>query len=64
MSNSGCSYRRFAKNQANRKIRRKKEEKIPDNMTYKKYYERWNICDYSGYWNEKWSTPLWKARMK
>lgn len=46
LKGSGSKYVTFAKNQANRRIRRMKGE-IPDGNSYRKIYDSWNICDYS-----------------
>ena len=42
------------KNLANRKIRRMKNEDIPDGNAYKKYSDSWSISDYKFYnsWEE------------
>lgn len=62
-TNSGSAYRRFAKNQANRRARKIKE--IPDGKFFKKLYSSWDICDFKYFCTEEspwW--PYWKARMK
>ena len=41
----GSKRKQFNKNQANRVIRRTTEE-IADGKSYRKFYERWDICDY------------------
>ena len=42
----GCpSYRRFAKRQANKKIRR--EAYVADGKAYRKHFESWDIHDYA-----------------
>lgn len=43
----GSARRQYNKNQANRAIRQ--TEDVPDGMLYKKFYERWDICDYRFY---------------
>lgn len=40
-----CDSNPWAKNQANQRVRRFKGE-LPDGCSYKKLYERWNICDH------------------
>ena len=40
----GSKWKRFAKNQANRRIRHTKD--VPDHKLYKKFYSQWDICDY------------------
>ena len=40
-----CKKNKFAKNQANRKIRRNKDE-LYQNREFRKVYDSWDICDY------------------
>lgn len=40
-----CKKNKFAKNQANRKIRRNKDE-LYQNKEFRKVYDSWAICDY------------------
>jgi hypothetical protein len=76
-TNSGSKYRKFAKNYANRRIRRSAE--AYDGGWCKKFNERWNICDFKWWWDpnprvrfnyrtgefESYDDgPEWKARMK
>jgi hypothetical protein len=76
-TNSGSYYRRFAKNYANRQIRRSAE--AYDGSWSKKFTERWTICDFKCRWTPEqrvrmnyktgelyWDDdgPEWKARMK
>jgi hypothetical protein len=62
-TNSGSSFRKFAKNQANRRIRKTKE--MPDGKFFKKLYSSWDICDYKCFWTgESLWWPYWRARMK
>jgi len=71
----GSSYKKFAKREANRVIRRAKD--IPNGKIYRKYFDSWNICDCKNRWNpwpwvSCWSgelkvhepIPEWKARRK
>jgi hypothetical protein len=48
----GSKNRRFYKNFANRIIRRSKEE-IPDGKIYRKFIDRYSICDYIIWYNPK-----------
>jgi hypothetical protein len=48
---SGSSYRSYAKNQANRKIRRTSD--VPDGKVYRKFFETWNINDWVFRWDPK-----------
>lgn len=43
-TNSGSNGRRFAKREANAKVRNTPD--IPDGCTYRKVYCSYNICDY------------------
>lgn len=59
----------FNKNQANRRVRRYKRD-LQSGGTYKKLYEKWNICDYRyliftplSVWVEHFG-PLWRMQMK
>jgi len=40
----GSKYKQYAKNQANRLIRRTKD--VPDGKAYRRFYNPYNICDY------------------
>lgn len=40
----GSSWKKYAKNQANRKVRKAKD--LPNGSSYKKVFESWDICDY------------------
>ena len=40
----GSKYKRFAKNYANRRIRKFKD--VPDHTAYKKFSDQWDICDW------------------
>lgn len=40
----GSKWKPYAKNQANRLIRRNKD--VPNGKTYRKFYNPWNICDW------------------
>lgn len=65
VSCTGRRYRAYAKNQANRKIRRYLEE-ISDGKSYRKVYESWDITDFSSRWYPEYK-DFWsqfKARMK
>ena len=68
--------KRIAKNYANRRIRRKREE-IPDGKAYRKFTDTWDICDFRHQYDpnpyvysffgklvESEPEPLWKARRK
>jgi hypothetical protein len=74
---NGSPYKRWAKQQANRAVRRTKD--VPDGKTYRKLYDPWKIVDYRSKWDPwprytiDWRTgeivvvdpiPGWKARMK
>ena len=74
---NGSPYKRFAKQQANRKVRHTKE--VPNGKVYRKLYDSWNIVDHRSEWNPhptyrtNWRTgeiervepiPGWKAKMK
>jgi hypothetical protein len=43
----GPNYRRFQKNQANRKVRRSSD--IPDGKAYRRFFNPWDIYDYVSY---------------
>jgi hypothetical protein len=43
----GETYRRYQKNQANRKVRRSKD--VPNGKVYRKFFEPWDIYDYVSY---------------
>jgi len=72
----GTRRKRYAKNLANRYIRRTKD--IPNGNAYRKYYDSWDICDYRFRWDPYphircWKfgeavvvepIPEWKARRK
>jgi hypothetical protein len=73
---SGSSYRKFAKREANRRVRRTLD--VADGKSYRRIYDPWNIND----WVYRWSSepyyyfdrngdmkksnpePEWRARMK
>ena len=64
---------RFAKNQANRFIRRTAGD-IPDGKAYRKFYESWNISDFWSRYDPRprqryglvmiEPDPVWRWRMK
>lgn len=58
----GGSHKRYAKRQANKKVRRYKGP-IPDGSSYKKIYNSWNISDYI---SRKWAfrDPEWWSHDK
>jgi len=73
----GTRHRRWAKNRANRKVRKTGE--VPNGKAYRKFYNPWNIQDWSSRWDPwpsvitNWRTglleisepmPEWKARRK
>lgn len=60
LTNSGSGYRKFAKAQANRQVRRSND--VPDGKKYRRYYDSWDICDFKTC--RLGSEPVWKARMK
>ena len=75
--NYGSSYKKWAKRQASRKIR--KSQDVPNGKAHKKFYDSWNICDYKNRYDPwpsiyfNWITgeqeiiepiPEWKARRK
>lgn len=70
--NYGSSYKKFAKRQANKRIR--KSESVPDGKAYRKFFESWDICDYkihysqNFFYNEvedsEYSPEIWKYRNK
>ena len=43
------SWRKYAKTQANQKVRRTKN--IPNGRAYKKVYCSWEICDWKSWWS-------------
>jgi hypothetical protein len=40
----GGTWKRYAKRQANKRVRRLKE--LWDGMIYKRFYSSWDICDF------------------
>jgi hypothetical protein len=57
----GSKYRKWAKRQANKRIR--KTENVQDGRWFRKLYDSWNICDYkyhyeNGY-NRRGSDVTW-----
>ena len=74
---NGSPYKRWAKQQANRKVRRTKN--VPDGKAYRKLWDSWNIVDHRSRrdpwprYTTDWRTrqivvidpiPEWKARRK
>jgi hypothetical protein len=57
----GTNRKRYAKNQANRAVRR--SEDVPNGKAYRKFYNPWDISDYR--WMEKQGSKWYeKAKRK
>lgn len=48
--NYGSKYKKWAKKQANKRVRKTKE--IQSGRWFRKIYEPWDICDYKIHYNE------------
>lgn len=61
---SGNSYRKWAKRQANKKVR--KTKKVANGKQYRKVFETWDINDYVCHWDSSMKNfwPKYKAKMK
>lgn len=59
--NYGSPYKKWAKRQANKRVRKTKE--IQDGQWYRKVYDSWNICDYKihhgGGYNRRRADATW-----
>lgn len=70
--NYGSPYKKFAKRQANKKIRKSKN--VPNGKAYRKFFESWDICDYKIHYspdffykdaeNLEYFPEIWKYRNK
>ncbi len=62
----GSIHKQFAKREANKKVRRSKD--VPNGKIYKKFYDSWNIADYSYYQSsydiKKYWPEWWKLLRK
>ena len=56
---------KWGKRQANKKIRNLPiTEDLPKGGGYKKYFEQWDICDYTCTMFKEWVIDKWHARQK
>lgn len=58
--NSGSPYKKWAKRQANKCVRRTK--KVQDGCWYRKLYESWNICDWCIAWGDDYMSSRIQTR--
>ena len=52
--------KKYARQEANRRIRRTSLDEVSNGCHYKKFYEQWDICDHKSYctlneWLDRWS---------
>lgn len=62
LTSSGSKYRKFAKRQANKKIRRACS--VPDHKKYKCFYESWDISDYVYRYEKGDTSRIWRIKNK